>query len=115
MIPPEEEQKTLIESFVDSLVPEYDKRAQFKKMLDAVFSEACDSVDSYLEWHEYLAGLGIILVKAQDVREIYKERWHSWAQGRFTILKNPAEKASNEMMLVPNKTVEKMILLGMLK
>ena len=35
--------------------------------------------------------------------------------GRFMILKNPAEKDGCEMMLVPNKTIEKMILLGILK
>lgn len=116
MIPPEKEkEKTLIESFVDSLpYPSYDRDTQFKKMLDLFFSEACMRVNSYDEWHEYLAGHGIILVKARDAREVYKEKWWSWTHGRFSILKNPAERDGCEMMLVPYGTIEKMILLGML-
>lgn len=117
MIPTEdEEEKTIIKSFIDSLdSPSWDKNTHFKKMLSELFSNACLTMDSYDQWHDYLAGYGIILVKSRNTREMYKEKWHSWAQGRFVVLNNPAEKGIDEMMLVPHKTVEKMILLGMLK
>lgn len=116
MIFPEEKKPTILESFTDNL-PGYqifDKRLQLSKMLDVLFSTDLAGMNSYDEWHEYLGRYGIILVRSR-AEQRWKESWHKWSDGRFMVVKNPAEEDKSELMLVPNKTIERMIILGILK
>lgn len=112
--PEEQKPKTIMESFVDSMPCEaYERSSRFTKILAALFVKDLARMGSYEEWHEYLSGYGIILVRAR-AEQHYKEPWYRWSEGRFLVVKNPAETDKDELMLVPVKTIEKMIVLGIL-
>lgn len=112
--PEEQKPKTIMESFVDGLhnTP-YERSTRFTKILDALFAKILEGAGSYDEWHEHLSGYGIILVRAR-AEQRYKETWYKWSEGRFVVVRNPAEADKDELMLVPIKTIERMIVLGML-
>lgn len=110
----DEEPKTILESFLEGLdAKAYDRWPKLYKMLDDLFLNRLECIPSRDEWHRYLSDHGIILVRSKGER--YKEQWYKWSKGRFAVARNPAEKSAEELMLVPHKTLEKMIVLGILE
>ena len=125
MIPKKEErQKTLVEAFIEGFNRDYarpDQVTNFFRSLSEYFLSVLDSVNSYDEWHEQLAGLNVVLVKAVErkigrILPSYEPgKWCNLGGSRFLAIANPAELDSDELMLVPEKTIEKLIVLGELK
>jgi len=116
MIPPdEEEEKTLVEAFVDCLPGShiYEKNAKLRQLLDLFFKKELDSMESWDDWHSFLAANGIILVKgrAQNSRD---EKWFDWANKKNFHIQHSPTSVDREYLLVPQKAIEKLILLGCL-
>ena len=124
MIPPdEEEKKTLVEAFVDGLPGSqvYEKNSKFRQLLNLFFRDEFNSMESWDDWHGFLAANGIVLVRgrAQNNRD---EKWFHWAnQKKFHVQMSPTsgltregtvDPEDREYLLVPQKALEKLILLG---
>jgi hypothetical protein len=125
MIPPDEkEEKTLVETFVDGLPGSqvYEKNSKFRQLLDLFFQNELHSMESWDDWHDFLAANGIVLAKGR-AQKWQDEKWFYWAsQKKFQVLRSPtsvdrpgeAGDRYTEYLLVPQKTIEKLILLGCL-
>lgn len=119
MIPEEEKKpKSLVESFVDRLSGDrYNKSDVLWKLVDEKLDEAFMTMDSWDEWHEYLHRNGIVPVRSRHMK-YHEEKWYAWANRKnMNVRKSPARQTNEtgEFLLVPEKAVEKMIILGMLK
>ena len=132
MIPKKEERrKTIVESFIEGIhVKQYEseKRDIFLRSVDAFFKSILDSVYSYNEWHEQLSALSVVLVRRKERKPghiLPSYLAHRWSDGpgeRFLAIRNPAEleddelrPKDDELMLVPEKTLERLIILQQLE
>lgn len=124
MIPKKEErQKTLVEAFIEGIsIKQYEgeRWSTFLRALESFFHSVMEAVQSYDEWHEKLADLNVILVRKAErkpgrILTSYEARRWCEPSSRFLAIKNPAELDDSELMLVPEKTIEKLIVLGELK
>ena len=126
MIPPDDPiPETIVESFISSLSgkEDYYKRETFWRIVDKHFKSEFNRMDSWDEWHDYLASLGIIIAK-RYLGEVEKQQWAKWARAKgLHMRKNPAlsenwqvdQGRTTEYILIPNETLEKMIVLGILE
>lgn len=118
MIPEDPPQpKSVLDSFADKVVPKdfmEQRRNAVYKMVDQALAEDFKSMESWEEWHAHLAAMGII--PAKSCRQGFtEEKWYKWASRKGLVVRpSPAQK-NQEWMLVPEATIEKMIVLGRIR
>lgn len=116
MIPPDEpEAKSLIDSFIEKAPTTIELGISKKKRLDEllfeVFQRDFETMESWKEWHDHLHSLDIIL--ACDYVGVNNRGAGEWArQKKMYACQVPANTL--ETLLIPAKTIEKMIILGKL-